>query len=131
MIVLITLADEIIITALILLVLWRLNVPLTLPVFILLTFLFLAIFVITYRLVIPAYRRKAKTGREELIGIEGCVTETLEPTGIIKVGCEYWKAKSTEGTIEAGETVQVTDFDGLVLKVRRLASRQNKAYDLM
>ncbi|MBN1190685.1 MAG: hypothetical protein JXA46_13105 [Dehalococcoidales bacterium] len=118
------LADEIVLTLLILLLLWRLNVPLTWPVFVLLFCFFIVAVFIIHRLVIPGYHRKTNTGRESLVGLQGFVIETLNPGGTVKVKGEYWKAESLEGIIFTGENVEVTGSAGLVLKVKRLASRR-------
>ena len=42
---------------------------------------------------------------------------------IIKVKGEYWKAKSVEGDIKAGEKVEIVGVEGLVLKVKRKEAR--------
>jgi membrane-bound serine protease (ClpP class) len=111
------------------LVLWWLKIPLTWPIFVLLIIFFAATVLIVHFLVIPAYHRKITTGREELIGLEGRVVETLKPNGTIKVNSEYWKAVSLEGNIEIGEKVEIAGSAGLLLKVKRLASPGLKRYD--
>ncbi|AEC51014.1 nfeD protein [Pyrococcus sp. NA2] len=68
--------------------------------------------------VIRAHRRKARTGKEEMIGLVGTVVEDLNPEGMIKVRGELWKARSKYGRkIEKGEKVRVVDMDGLTLIV--------------
>ncbi|AFN04315.1 nodulation protein NfeD [Pyrococcus furiosus DSM 3638] len=70
--------------------------------------------------VIRAHRRKAATGKEEMIGSEGTVVEELNPEGMIKVRGELWKARSKDGEkIEKGEKVKVVGMEGLTLIVVR------------
>ncbi|BAA30618.1 NfeD family protein [Pyrococcus horikoshii] len=70
--------------------------------------------------VIRAHKKKARTGKEEMIGLIGTVVEELNPEGMIKVRGELWKARSKfNGKIEKGEKVRVVDMDGLTLIVVR------------
>ncbi|MFH1123161.1 MAG: nodulation protein NfeD [Pseudomonadota bacterium] len=79
-------------------------------------------FVVVSTLAFRAYRSKPKSGMEGLMGEVGLVKEPLDPEGLIFVHGEYWSAVSTE-MIEPGEKVVVEAADGLVLKVRRVGSR--------
>ncbi|CAB49572.1 NfeD family protein [Pyrococcus abyssi] len=70
--------------------------------------------------VIRAHRRKASTGREEMIGLTGTVVEELNPEGMVKVRGELWRARSKFGEkIEKGERIKVVDIEGLTLIVVR------------
>ncbi|WP_048056093.1 nodulation protein NfeD [Pyrococcus sp. ST04] len=70
--------------------------------------------------VIKAHKKKAETGKEEMIGLVGTVVEDLNPEGMIKVRGELWRAKSKFGKkIEKGERVRVVDMEGLTLIVVR------------
>lgn len=70
--------------------------------------------------VIRAHRRKAQTGREEMIGLIGEVVDALTPEGLIRVRGELWKAASKNNEkIEFGEKVRVVGMDGLKLIVVR------------
>ena len=70
--------------------------------------------------VIKAHRRKAGTGKEEMIGLTGVVVEDLNPEGMVKVRGELWRAKSKFGKpIEKGRKVRVVDMEGLTLIVVR------------
>ncbi len=60
------------------------------------------------------------TGREGMIGKIGEVESSLDPTGIVKVDNEIWKARLEGGEVQAGESVEVLDVEGLTLKVRPL-----------
>jgi membrane-bound serine protease (ClpP class) len=105
-------------------VLHWLNIALPWPVYLFLFLFFGAAVFIIHRLVIPAYHRRATTGREGLIGLQGHVIEALKPAGTVKVNGEYWKARSIEGPIESGENVEITGSEGMLLEVKRLASRR-------
>ena len=58
------------------------------------------------------------TGREGMIGKIGEAGSILDPSGIVKVENEIWKAKVMEGLLEEGNLVEVVDVDGLTLRVR-------------
>ena len=71
------------------------------------------------------FSRKARNitvvSREsQIIGQVGAVRRTLEPRGTVYAAGELWTAESLSGeTIEAGESVIVTDMDGVILTVRK------------
>jgi membrane-bound serine protease (ClpP class) len=69
-------------------------------------------------LVVRAHRRPAREGSEGMIGARGEVREALAPGGTVLVRGEYWKAIADE-PLAAGDAVEVTAVDGLVLRVRR------------
>ncbi len=70
--------------------------------------------------VIRARKKKPETGKEEMIGLEGKVVQTLEPEGMVRIRGELWKAKSKDGErIPAGENVEVVGVEGLMLIVVR------------
>ena len=69
--------------------------------------------------VLPSVRRRKITGSEGMIGTVGKVTESLKPTGVIRVAGESWQAESTEGYIEIGEEVEVLAIYRLKLEVKR------------
>jgi membrane-bound serine protease (ClpP class) len=64
-----------------------------------------------------AQRRKVETGEQGMIGTEGIVVVRLEPEGQIRIHGELWNAISTEGNIEKGSIVIVTEIHGLTLNV--------------
>ncbi len=76
-------------------------------------------FVIVAALAFRAYRCKPKSGKEGLIGEVGVVKEKLDPEGLVFVHGEYWRATADE-PVEEDERVEVTEMDGLTLRVRRL-----------
>jgi membrane-bound serine protease (ClpP class) len=70
------------------------------------------------RLVLRSRKWKTTTGREELIGSTGTVTEELKAgaEGIVRVHGELWRAVSSQPVPE-GKPVQVTKVEGLKLYV--------------
>ncbi|HEX2045448.1 MAG TPA: nodulation protein NfeD [Gaiellaceae bacterium] len=70
--------------------------------------------------IVQARRRPAQTGREELVGEVGVVRSALQPSGLVFVHGEIWRARSEGEPIPAGTTVRVEGIeDGLVLEVSR------------
>ena len=71
------------------------------------------------------FSRKARgitvVSREsQIVGQVGTVRRTLEPRGTVYAAGELWTAESFSGeTIEVGESVVVTDMDGVILTVRK------------
>ena len=119
LIVLASLLDDAGAVLLILLVLWFFNITISLSIVILLILLFIALVFIMHRLVIPTLHRRIITGSEGMIGLEGTVIKSLEPSGTVSVKGECWKAKSTGENILAGEQVEIVAMDGLTLQVKR------------
>jgi membrane-bound serine protease (ClpP class) len=118
LIVLASLLDDAAIALFILLVLWLLKIPISLPIIIFVVMLFIVSAFVMHKLVIPALHRRKTTGGEGMIGLEGEVVEPLMPNGLISVKGEYWKAISAGKNIAAGEKVEVIGLDGLTLKVK-------------
>ena len=118
LIILASLLDDVAVALFILLILWLLKIPISLPVIIFLVLFFVFFTFIMHRTVIPALRKRKTTGAEGMIGLRGKVVEPLTPLGLIKVGDEYWKAKAIGGNINAGEDVEIVGLDGLLLIVK-------------
>ena len=121
-IVLVALIDDIAVLALIFLILWAFDIEI--PIY-LLIILGLAAGTSTFfihRAIVPSLRRKKITGKEGMIGLTGEVTQALAPQGVIRVGDEYWTAKSLGGDIAVGEEVEVINIAGLKLEVDRRES---------
>jgi membrane-bound serine protease (ClpP class) len=71
--------------------------------------------------VVQARRAPTKTGQEELVGEIGVVREPLDPTGLVFVHGEIWRAHVDGEPIGIGESVRVEAIeDGLVLSVSRV-----------
>ena len=119
LIILVLLLDEAAVVALVFLVLRVLGIEIPLPIIIAAALLLGAVVFIMHRAVIPTFRKKRITGLEGMIGLMGEVTEPLTPVGVVRVGSEYWKAKSVGENIAAGEEVEILALDGLKLMVKR------------
>jgi membrane protein implicated in regulation of membrane protease activity len=69
-----------------------------------------------------SFASSAKLGIEGVVGSTGTVVKSLDPEGRIRLGPEYWTARSLDGQpIPAGEAVVVRAVDGLVAGVVRAA----------
>lgn len=61
------------------------------------------------------------TGQEGLIGKTGETADDLDPTGMVKVFGERWRAQSVDGSrITQGQQVQVVGIEGMVMYVQTL-----------
>ena len=77
------------------------------------------VLVISY-LVFHSQKSRPTLGLEGLLGEVGEVRGALSPTGKVFVHGEYWNAQA-DGEIPVGEKVKVVGYDGMCLKVSRLA----------
>ena len=118
LIILVSLLDDVAAVIVILLILWFLNIPISLSVIIFLILLFIALVFIMHKFVIPILHSRIITGSEGMIGLEGTVIKSLEPRGTISVKGEYWKAISIGENIPIGEQVKIVAIDGLTLQVK-------------
>ncbi len=118
LIVLVLLLDEAVAVVLVLLVLRFLGIQIPLPITIVIALLLGVFIFITHKVIIPSFHRKKITGSEGMMGLTGEVIEPLTPVGVIRVGDEYWKAKSVDRDIAAGEEVEVLGLNGLTLTVK-------------
>ncbi len=117
-IVLVLLLDEAVAVVLVLLVFRFLGIQIPLPIIIVIALLLGAFVFITHKVIIPSFHKKKITGSEGMIGLKGEVIEPLTPVGVIRVGDEYWKAKSVDEDIATGEEVEILGLNGLTLTVR-------------
>jgi len=117
---LVLLADEIAVIALVFFVLWQVGVDLS-PGIIAAVVILLGILVyVLFRFIAPTMKKKPATGREGMIGLEGRGVTPLTGDGLIRVHGELWKAYTPDNTgVAVDEVVIVTDVDGLRLRVRR------------
>ena len=53
-----------------------------------------------------------------MIGLKGTVVEQLKPVGVIRVGDEYWKARTVSENVAVGEEVEIVSLKGLTLMVK-------------
>lgn len=79
-----------------------------------------AFFILAISLAVKAYHRKPQTGDKGILGESGRAQQRITPDlpGRVFVHGEIWKAQSNE-IIEAGEPVEVTGIEHLVLKVKK------------
>ena len=118
-IVLLSLIDDIVILAVVIGILWYFKIELPLWAMIAIGFTLGSYIYFRTWAVLPSVRRRKITGSEGMIGTVGKVTESLKPTGVIRVAGESWQAESTEGYIEIGEEVEVLAIYRLKLEVKR------------
>jgi membrane-bound serine protease (ClpP class) len=74
-------------------------------------------------LALKAYKQKAVTGEEGLVGEVGVARTALQPEGKVFVHGELWDAVSSS-TVAAGARVQVRSVEGLVLTVEPAPAQQ-------
>jgi membrane-bound serine protease (ClpP class) len=81
---------------------------------------FAIIIIILMRLVLRSFTWKASTGKEELVGEEGEVTEPIGAAGgMVRIHGELWRAVAPPGeTIPRGARVRVQKVNGLTLEVQ-------------
>ena len=76
--------------------------------------------VFSYRFGSRALMKKPVAGLSDMIGLQGEVVKPLAPEGVIRIGSELWRAKTTDRKINVGKRITVVEQDGLKLIVRRL-----------
>jgi len=80
-----------------------------------------------------SFRQKPKTGRRAMLGEVGVVREALQPHGMIFLRGELWQARIATSAglsvIPAGEQVEVTAVDGLLLTVVPATTEAIAAYE--
>lgn len=81
---------------------------------------FAIIIIILMRLVLRSFAWKPSTGKEELVGEEGEVTEPIGAGGgMVRIHGELWRAAAPPGeAIPRGARVRVQKVEGLVLEVQ-------------
>jgi membrane-bound ClpP family serine protease len=121
LIVLVALLDDIGALVLILLVLWFFEIEISFTAIVVMAVVLGTIVFIVHRAIIPSLHRRKATGSEGMLGLTAEVVEPLKPRGVVRVAGEYWKAKSVDEDIVAGEAVEVVGLSRLVLEVRRKA----------
>ncbi len=116
---LVALLDDIAALALVFLVLWLLDVEISVPVMVIIGLALGTVIFFVHRAVVPSLRRSKLHGAEGMIGMTGKVTEPLKPAGTVKIRGEYWHAMSVQGDCKMGDDVEVIEIKGLNLTVRR------------
>ncbi|MEI7450718.1 MAG: nodulation protein NfeD [Desulfomonile sp.] len=77
-----------------------------------------AFFIFALGLVVKAWLKQPRTGKQGLIGEVGVALTNLDTEGKVAIHGEYWNANS-DGHILKGEKVRVISVDDLCLKVTR------------
>ena len=118
-IVLLSLIDDIVILAVVIGILWYFKIELPWWAMIAIGLALGSYIFFRTWAVLPSVRRRKITGSEGMIGMVGEVTESLKPTGVVRVAGESWHAESIEGQIDIGEEVEVLAIYRLRLEVKR------------
>jgi membrane-bound ClpP family serine protease len=71
---------------------------------------------------------EAQPSQRRIVGEEGVALCTLDPSGFVRVRGEIWQAHIApgEGPLDEGVRVRVSDVAGLVLRVERIAPREQR-----
>lgn len=117
--ILVSLIDDVIILAVLGWVVWYFKVSLPFWAWILIGLALGGFIFVRTWAILPSFRRRKVTGAEGMIGLECEIVERLAPFGVVRVEGEYWKAKSVDGEVLIGETVEITGMTRLVLEVKR------------
>ena len=117
-IVLVSLIDDFVILALVIGAVWYFKIKLPLWAMIIIGLVLGSYIFIRTWAVLPSVRRRKITGAEGMIGAVGEVTESLTPTGVIRIAGERWQAESIEGDIGVGEEVEILAMYRLKLEVK-------------
>jgi membrane-bound ClpP family serine protease len=70
--------------------------------------------------------KQAWAGLPSMVGMNGKVTRSLDPSGLVKIRGELWRAIADEGKIDSGDDIVVVAQNGLTLSVRRNNSVEAK-----
>jgi len=109
----VSLADEAIILAIIILVLSQLGIEMPVWSIIILALIFLMITLVVYR----ALRKTPQLGFENMIGQSGLVVNPIAPKGTVRIRGELWQAVTNSKKIETGAEIIVLEQTGLKLTV--------------
>jgi membrane-bound ClpP family serine protease len=110
-----SLADEVIILAIVILVLSQLGIEMPVWPIIVLALIFLMITLVAYR----ALRKNPQLGFESMIGQSGFAVEPIARKGTVRIHGELWFAMTNGEKIEAGAKIIVVEQTGLKLTVVR------------
>jgi len=79
-----------------------------------------AFFLFLVGMAVKGQKLKSITGEEGIVGEEGEALATLEPSGMVRVHGELWKAESVSGSISPGQKIKVTAINNLTLFVKQI-----------
>jgi membrane-bound serine protease (ClpP class) len=81
--------------------------------------LVIVFFVIAAVVLITQRNKKAMSGGDMMVGLEGIARTTIDPEGDVFVNSELWRAQSLGEVIEKGEHVVVREVKGLKVIVEK------------
>lgn len=81
----------------------------------------MAFVVFIVNLALKVHKKRVVTGQEGMIGLIGKANTDFTPDGYVFVRGELWRAVSQQGEIKKGDDVEVTGFEGLILKVKKVS----------
>ncbi|UCE97376.1 MAG: hypothetical protein JSV74_05340 [Dehalococcoidia bacterium] len=113
-----TIIEEVALAIIVLVGLPELGINIPVAVLIVLMIAWAAIAIFSYRAGSSALKRQPLVGLGTMVGVRGTVVKPLKPEGLIKVGGELWRAKSTGVDIDSGAKIVVIGQDGRILLVR-------------
>jgi membrane protein implicated in regulation of membrane protease activity len=112
-----TIVEEAVLVTVMLVVLPHLGINVSIWLAVLLAFAWAVWSYISYRLGRRSIDQSPVIGAEALVGDRGITTTPLMPKGYVKVGSEFWQARSTCGNIDTGVEVIIVEVKGLTLLV--------------
>jgi membrane-bound serine protease (ClpP class) len=83
------------------------------------TVLLVGFFSIAVTAALRAQKQAVLMSTQQLVGAVGIAQSDLDPEGVIQVQNETWTAIADAGPVNAGESVEVIETEGLRLRVRR------------
>jgi len=113
-----TMAEEIVIALVVLLVLPRFGIKIPLPALIAIMSGLAVYGFVTHRYAKRALEKELIVGLPHMVGTRGRVVKPLCPQGLVKINSELWEAASEGDRIGVGRVVVVVAQRGLKLTVR-------------
>lgn len=120
-----SIAQAIVIIAVLQWVLPRFNIFVPLWALILILVLFAAYAVTLYKVGSGTLIKKALPGLTNMVGLQGKASSSLEPKGQVKISGELWEANAESGTIPSGAKIVVVGQTGFRLTVRLAGQNVN------
>lgn len=77
-------------------------------------------FLFLIAMVVKAHKLKPVTGMEGIVGEIGETLASLDPSGMVRIHGEIWRAESVSGTIDQGSKVRVKAIKDLTLFVEQV-----------
>jgi membrane-bound ClpP family serine protease len=121
--ILLSMADEAIIAAVVIVVLSQLGIAIPFWVIVLLVLVFLAITLIIYR----SLRKSPQLGFENMVGQSGLAVEPITRKGTVSIDGELWFARTQGEKIESGTEIIVMEQTGLKLTVAPKSVKKSKS----